>query len=69
VPELKDKRLLLNLELLNYNSDSLFQRLKFSILKNEDKARFSKEFNETLNQILDEIETNWEDYQETIWLI
>jgi len=60
--ELKDKDLLFKLRTIkNYKQlIAYFRDLKFSILKNEDKARFSKEFNETLNQILDEIETNWE---------
>jgi len=34
--------------------------LKFSSLKNADKARFSNEFNESLENLLANVEQNWE---------
>ena len=60
--ELGDKDLLFKLRnVKNYKQlIGYFKDLKFSILKNEDKAKFSKEFNETLSQTLEEIEPNWE---------
>ena len=60
--ELDDKDLLFKLRnVKNYKQlIAYFKDLKFSILKNEDKAKFSKEFNETLSQTLGDIEPNWE---------
>ena len=60
--ELGDKDLLFKLRnVKNYKQlIAYFKDLKFSILKNEDKAKLSKEFNETLSEILEEIEPNWE---------
>ncbi|NOZ90935.1 MAG: hypothetical protein GXO60_06595 [Epsilonproteobacteria bacterium] len=60
--ELGDKDLLFRLRSIkNYKQlIAYFRDLKFSILKNEDKAKFSKEFNEALSEILEEIEPNWE---------
>ncbi len=60
--ELKDKDLLFKLRnVKNYKQlIAYFKDLKFSILKNDDKAKFSKEFNETLSETLEDIEPNWE---------
>ena len=60
--ELGDKDLLFKLRnIKNYKQlISYFKDLKFSILKNENKAKFSKEFNESLSDILKDIESNWE---------
>ena len=60
--ELGDKDLLFRLRgIKNYKQlIAYFKDLKFSILKNEGKAKFSKEFNEALSEILEEIEPNWE---------
>jgi len=60
--ELGDKDLLFKLRnVKNYKQlISYFKDLKFSILKNEAKAKFSKEFNESLSETLEDIEPNWE---------
>jgi hypothetical protein len=60
--ELGDKDLLFKLRSIkNYKQLlSYFKDLKFAILKNEDKAKFSKEFNEALEEILQSLESNWE---------
>ena len=60
--ELGDKDLLFKLRnIKNYKQlIGYFKDLKFSILKNEDKAKFSKEFNESLSETLEAIEPNWE---------
>jgi hypothetical protein len=60
--ELGDKDLLFKLRgIKNYKQlIAYFKDLKFSILKNEGKAKFSKEFNEALSEVLEEIEPNWE---------
>jgi hypothetical protein len=60
--ELGDKDLLFKLRnVKNYKQlIAYFKDLKFSILKNEDKAKFSKEFNESLSETLEDIEPNWE---------
>jgi len=60
--ELGDKDLLFKLRnVKNYKQlISYFKDLKFSILKNDDKAKFSKEFNESLSETLEDIEPNWE---------
>lgn len=60
--ELGDKDLLFKLRnVKNYKQlIAYFKDLKFSILKNEDKAKFSKEFNESLSEIFEDIEPNWE---------
>ena len=60
--ELGDKDLLFKLRnVKNYKQlVAYFRDLKFSILKNEEKAKFSKEFNEALEEILKNIESNWE---------
>ncbi len=60
--ELGDKDLLFKLRSIkNYKQlVAYFKDLKFSILKNEDKAKFSKEFNDSLSEILEDIEPNWE---------
>jgi hypothetical protein len=59
---LGDKDLLFKLRnIKNYKQMlSFFKDLKFAILKNEDKAKFSKEFNEALEEILQDLESNWE---------
>jgi hypothetical protein len=58
----KDKNLLFKLRnVKNYKQlVSYFKDLKFSALKNEKEARFSKEFNDSLESILESIEQNWE---------
>lgn len=58
----KDKDLLFKLRnVKNYKQlVSYFKDLKFSALKNEKEARFSKEFNDSLEFILESIEQNWE---------
>ncbi len=58
----KDKDLLFKLRnVKNYKQlVSYFKDLKFSALKNEKEARFSKEFNDSLESILENIEQNWE---------
>jgi hypothetical protein len=58
----KDKDLLFKLRnVKNYKQlVSYFKDLKFSALKNEKEARFSKEFNDSLESILESIEQNWE---------
>ena len=60
--ELGDKDLLFKLRnVKNYKQlIGYFKDLKFSILKNEDKAKFSKGFNESLSETLEDIEPNWE---------
>ena len=60
--ELEDKDLLFKLRgIKNYKQlIAYFKDLKFSILKNDSKAKFSKEFNDTLSEVLEEIEPNWE---------
>ena len=60
--ELGDKDLLFKLRnVKNYKQLlSYFKDLKFASLKNEEKARFSKEFNESLEEILVVIEKEWE---------
>lgn len=58
----KDKDLLFKLRnVKNYKQlVSYFKDLKFSALKNEKDARFTKEFNNSLESILASIEQNWE---------
>lgn len=60
--ELGDKDLLFKLRSVkNYKQlVSYFKDLKFSSLKNADKARFSNEFNESLENLLVNVEQNWE---------
>lgn len=58
----KDKDLLFKLRnVKNYKQlISYFKDLKFSALKNDKEARFSKEFNASLDELLESIEQNWE---------
>ncbi len=60
--ELGDKDLLFKLRSVkNYKQMiSYFKDLKFATLKNEKEAKFSKEFNESLDAVLDDIESTWE---------
>jgi len=60
--ELGDKDLLFKLRSVkNYKQlVSYFKDLKFSSLKNAEKARFSNEFNESLENLLANVEQNWE---------
>ncbi len=60
--QLGDKDLLFKLRnIKNYKQMiSYFKDLKFATLKNEKEAKFSKEFNESLDEILQNIELNWE---------
>ena len=60
--ELEDKDLLFKLRSVkNYKQlVSYFKDLKFSALKNENEAKFSKEFNDSLESILKTVEQNWE---------
>ncbi|MGB5793991.1 hypothetical protein, partial [Poseidonibacter sp.] len=60
--EVGDKDLLFKLRnVKNYKQLlTYFKDLKFSSLKNENKARFSKEFNESLEEILNVLEKEWE---------
>jgi len=60
--ELGDKDLLFKLRSVkNYKQlVSYFKDLKFSSLKNTEKARFTNEFNDSLENILVNIEQNWE---------
>jgi len=60
--EIGDKDLLFKLRnVKNYKQLlSYFKDFKFSILKNDMKARFSKDFNESLSEVLEDIELNWE---------
>lgn len=60
--ELGDKDLLFKLRSVkNYKQlVSYFKDLKFSALKNQEEARFSKEFNDSLESILKTVEQNWE---------
>jgi hypothetical protein len=66
--ELGDKDLLFKLRnVKNYKQMlSYFKDLKFSTLKNQSDARFSKDFNESLEVILGDIEENWEVYRDYI---
>lgn len=66
--ELGDKDLLFKLRnVKNYKQMlSYFKDLKFSTLKNQSDARFSKDFNESLEVILGDLETNWEIYRDYI---
>lgn len=66
--ELGDKDLLFKLRnVKNYKQMlSYFKDLKFSTLKNHSDARFSKDFNESLEVILVDIEANWEVYRDYI---
>jgi predicted HicB family RNase H-like nuclease len=60
--ELGDKDLLFKMRnVKNYKQMlGFFKDLKFAVLKDEDKAKFSKEFNESLDEILQNLESNWE---------
>ncbi|MDR1511661.1 MAG: hypothetical protein LBS15_02695 [Endomicrobium sp.] len=60
--ELGNKDLLFKLRnIKNYKQlISFFKDLKFSALKNEGEAKFSKEFNDALENILSSVEENWE---------
>lgn len=60
--ELGDKDLLFKLRSVkNYKQlVSYFKDLKFTSLKNTEKARFTNEFNESLKTILEVVEQNWE---------
>lgn len=60
--ELGDKDLLFKLRnVKNYKQLlSYFKDLKFVSLKHEDKARFSKEFNESLEEMIEILESDWE---------
>lgn len=60
--ELGDKDLLFKLRSVkNYKQlVSYFKDLKFSSLKNTEKARFTNEFNDSLENILVNVEQNWE---------
>ncbi len=60
--ELGDKDLLFKLRnVKNYKQMlSYFKDLKFATLKNEKEAKFSKEFTESLDEVLNDIESNWE---------
>ena len=60
--KLGDKDLLFKLRnIKNYKQMlSYFKDLKFATLKNEKEAKFSKEFNESLEEVLNDIESNWE---------
>ncbi|MGM0518870.1 MAG: hypothetical protein ACQERD_04410 [Campylobacterota bacterium] len=60
--QLGDKDLLFKLRnVKNYKQLlSYFKDLKFASLKNEEKARFSKEFNESLEEVLNVLENEWE---------
>ncbi|WP_152018404.1 hypothetical protein [Aliarcobacter butzleri] len=60
--ELGDKDLLFKLRSVkNYKQlVSYFKDLKFTSLKNTEKARFTNEFNESLESILETVEQNWE---------
>jgi hypothetical protein len=60
--ELGDKDLLFKLRNVKNHKQlvSYFKDVKFSTLKHEREARFSKEFNESLESILESIEQNWE---------
>lgn len=60
--ELGDKDLLFKLRnVKNYKQLlSYFKDLKFVSLKYEHKARFSKEFNESLEEVINILETDWE---------
>lgn len=60
--ELGDKDLLFKLRSVkNYKQlVSYFKDLKFTSLKNTEKARFTNEFNESLETILETLEQNWE---------
>lgn len=60
--ELGDKDLLFKLRNIKNAKQLLtyFKDLKFSTLKNADKDKFSKEFNKSLVEILEKLESNWE---------
>jgi hypothetical protein len=60
--ELGDKDLLFKLRNIKNHKQliSYFKDLKFSTLKNEKDARFSKDFNDALENILSNIEEDWE---------
>ncbi|MGE4444858.1 MAG: hypothetical protein AB7E37_07825 [Candidatus Altimarinota bacterium] len=60
--ELGDKDLLFKLRSVkNYKQlVSYFKDLKFSALKNKEEARFTNEFNDSLENILINVEQNWE---------
>ena len=60
--ELGDKDLLFKLRSIkNYKQMiSYFKDLKFSTLKNNKEAKFSKEFNDSLEEVLNDIESSWE---------
>ena len=60
--ELNDKDLLFKLRSIKNYKQLLayFKDLKFAILKNENKARFSKDFNESLEEILKNLQNEWE---------
>jgi len=60
--EVEDKDLLFKLRnIKNYKQMvSYFKDLKFSSLKNQEKARFSNEFNDSLENIFESVEQNWE---------
>lgn len=60
--ELGDKDLLFKLRSVkNYKQlVSYFKDLKFTSLKNTEKARFTNEFNDSLESILETVEQNWE---------
>ncbi|RBQ25781.1 hypothetical protein [Arcobacter sp. CECT 9188] len=60
--EIGDKDLLFKLRnVKNYKQMvSYFKDLKFSSLKNEKESRFNKEFNDSLENILETVETDWE---------
>lgn len=66
--ELGDKDLLFKLRSVkNYKQlVSYFKDLKFTSLKNTEKARFTNDFNESLETILETVEQNWEIYRDYI---
>lgn len=60
--ELGDKDLLFKLRSVKNHKQlvSYFKDLKFSALKNEKEAKFTSEFNKSLEIILETVEQNWE---------
>jgi hypothetical protein len=60
--ELGDKDLLFKLRNIKNSKQllSYFKDLKFSTLKNSDKDKFSKEFTNSLVEVLDSLDENWE---------
>lgn len=60
--EIDSKDLLFKLRNIKNHKQMLsyFADLKFDALKNDGKAKFTKDFNEALSEILDEINENWE---------